>query len=189
MHSSTTVILWQREHYRMSYSLFPKEVLTSSLRNKKIIVCCTSQRRTKVYSSNIQSLACRSVTGPNVGLDVYQHIGYRIHLCWNSISDRGYYLNCIVRWCWNFDEIKEFTTQIGRRGLDGLCEGVNGDMEWYEPPLKVIQMGPDWGREGGAFNLYGMKGLGKSLCIELLIPWINKWRIYNPYSDSIFFGT
>jgi hypothetical protein len=55
------------------------------------------RRKMKNRTSILEKVNCHSVTGLDLGLDVYRHSGTLILLFWNTHNITGCYMNYIVR--------------------------------------------------------------------------------------------
>jgi len=80
----------------------------------------------KTYTSLVQKLISRSVTGQGLGLSVHAHTGLTIHLSWNPGVCTGSFQNCIARHTAHSAVWYAIIRQIRRRGLTGVCKCVYG---------------------------------------------------------------
>jgi hypothetical protein len=81
-------------------------------------------RVTSYNPSIIIGLHSRTLTGRRLNLGVHQHLGYRLHLVWNSTkkgvtSERG-----VERRFFTYEDAESFCTEIANGGSEVLCDCV-----------------------------------------------------------------
>ena len=82
--------------------------------------------RSKKFTSIIQKLISRPITGQGLGLSVHAHRGLTIHLSWNPGVSAGSFQNCIARYTVQSAVWRAIICQIRRRGFSGVCKCVYG---------------------------------------------------------------
>ena len=83
-------------------------------------------RKRSEFTSIVQKVIFRSVSGQELGLTVHALRGLSIHLSWNSGSCAGSFQNCISRHTVQSAVWRAIIRQIRRRGLIGVCRSVYG---------------------------------------------------------------
>jgi hypothetical protein len=79
------------------------------------------RRGVKDYTSVVQKIAFRSLTGRGLGLTVHTQLGLSIHLSWNPSLRTGSYDNCVARHTVQSAVWHEIVRQIRRGDLAELC--------------------------------------------------------------------
>ena len=82
--------------------------------------------RSKKFTSIVQKVFSRSITGQGLGLSIHAHRGLTIHLSWNPGACEGSFRNCIARYTVQSAVWRAIIRQIRRRGLSGVCKCVYG---------------------------------------------------------------
>ena len=80
-------------------------------------------RKRNEFTSIVQKVIFRSVSGQGLGLTIHAHRGLTIHLSWNPA---GSFQNCISRHTVQSAVWRAIIRQIRRRGLIGVCRCVYG---------------------------------------------------------------
>jgi len=81
--------------------------------------------RVPSYSSSVViGLHFRVLTGRSLNINVHQHLGYRLHLVWNSnkncvTSERGLERRFLM-----YEDVESFFTEHVNGGAEGLCDCV-----------------------------------------------------------------
>jgi len=91
-----------------------------------------NRRRVKDYSSVVQKIVFRSLTGQGLGLTVHTHIGLSFHLSWNPGFRKGSYKNCVARHTVQSPLWRQIVRQLRGGSLVGLCKCVFGTLCWYD---------------------------------------------------------
>jgi hypothetical protein len=86
----------------------------------------------KTYTSIVQKITSRSVTGQRLGLTVQTQGENLIHLSWNSGFRTGSYENCIARHTKQSPAWYGIINQIRWGVLGGLCKWVFGTITGYD---------------------------------------------------------
>ena len=76
--------------------------------------------RNKKFTSIVQKVFSRSITGQGLGLSIHAHRGLTIHLSWNPGVSEGSFQNCIARYTVQSAVWRAIIRQIRRRGLSGV---------------------------------------------------------------------
>ena len=96
-------------------------------------------QRRKKFTSIVQKVISRSITGQGLGLTVHAHTGLTFHLSWNPGVRKGSFQNCIARHTVQSAVWYAIIRQIRRRGLTGVCKCVYGtDMELGEEIIEEV---------------------------------------------------
>ena len=82
--------------------------------------------RSKKFTSIVQKVFSRSITGQGLSLSIHAHRGLTIHLSWNPGVCEGSFRNCIARYTVQFAVWRAIIRQIRRRSLSGVCKCVYG---------------------------------------------------------------
>jgi hypothetical protein len=81
-------------------------------------------QRQKKFTSIVQKVFSRSITGQGLGLGIHAHRGLTIHLSWNPGACEGSFQNCIARYTVQSAVWRTIIRQVRRRGLSGTCKCV-----------------------------------------------------------------
>jgi hypothetical protein len=74
--------------------------------------------------SIIKSLHTRSLTGHRLNLHVHQHLGYKLHIVWNSVKKGVQSESGIERRFSTYEEVTSFCTDLTKGRSEGLCDCV-----------------------------------------------------------------
>jgi hypothetical protein len=81
--------------------------------------------RVPSYSpSIIIGLHSRNLTGRRLNLGVHQHLGYRLHLVWNSTKNGVTSGKAVERQFYTYKDVESFCTELTNGGSEGLCDCV-----------------------------------------------------------------
>lgn len=63
-------------------------------------------------TSVVQRLASLSIAGRGLGIELHQHIGYRLHLVWHVTEHGKTTTRCLVRVFGMFEDVHQFRNDI-----------------------------------------------------------------------------
>jgi len=78
-----------------------------------------------VGSSIVQRLSTRSIAGRELGVNVHQHYGWRLHLEWQTENGRSH---CFERFFTFFEDVDLVCRELMRGGATGLSDCVSNDL-------------------------------------------------------------
>ena len=91
-------------------------------------------------SSVVQRFATRSITGRGLGLNVHQHVGFRLHLEWQEENNTRRYFERLFE---TFKGVDQFCDDMLDGGLEGLCDCVgDGFTILLEEKVKICRLKP-----------------------------------------------
>jgi hypothetical protein len=77
------------------------------------------------YRSSIgMGLYSRALTGRSLNIDVHQHLGYRLHLVWNSTKNCVTSERNVERSFLMYQNVESFCTELVNGRAEGLCDCV-----------------------------------------------------------------
>ena len=88
-------------------------------------------------TSIVKRLASRSLTGRGLQIKIHQHIGYRLHLLWNSTNDERARSMCIERVFLTYHEVSDFCETLTSKAFEGMCDCACINVrEWFEDKVE-----------------------------------------------------
>jgi len=75
-------------------------------------------------TSIVKRLAYRSLTGRGLHIHIHQHLGYRLHLVWDTTRNGKETSKCIERRVLMYQEVTDFCEELMSKAFEGMCDWV-----------------------------------------------------------------
>ena len=92
-------------------------------------------------TSIVKRLASRSLTGRGLQIHIHQHVGYRLHLVWDTTSSGKETSRCIERRFLMYEDVSDFCENLMSKAFEGMCDCVCMHVsEWLKDKVESCQV-------------------------------------------------